>query len=269
MPITPSGNASDCKARCWKNCSTTGASYSREAEQDFRSASLPFTLTAELTAALKEISWRENVTLFMTLLACWQLLLARYTGQEDIVVTSPIANRTQVGFEGLIGLFVNLLVLRTQVSSELTFLELLGRVREVCFGAYAHQELPFERLVEELQPERQSGQSPLFQVLFQVQNIPAQELKLPGLRLSALPIVPGPPKVDLTLTLSEFENVLFGEFTYSQNLASDSIVALERQWRALLESVVDNPDCPISALAMGTEQEYAELIDSFNEQLEV
>ena len=245
------------------------ADYSREADQEFRSASLPFTLTPELTAALKEISWRENVTLFMTLLACWQLLLARYTGQEDIVVTSPIANRTQVGFEGLIGLFVNLLVLRTQVSSELTFLELLGRVREVCFGAYAHQELPFERLVEELQPERQSGQSPLFQVLFQVQNIPAQELKLPGLRLSALPIVPGPAKVDLTLTLSEFENVLFGEFTYSQNLASDSIVALERQWRALLESVVDNPDCPISALAMGTEQEYAELIDSFNEQLEV
>ena len=245
------------------------ADYSRTAEQSFRSETLPFTLTPELTIALKEISWREGVTLFMTLLACWQLLLARYTGREDIVVTSPIANRTQVGFEGLIGLFVNLVVLRTQVSGELTFLELLERVREVCFGAYAHQDLPFERLVQELQPERQSGRSPLFQVLFQVQNMPQQELKLPGLKLTTLPIVPGPPKVDLTLTMTEVGNVLIGEFTYSQNLAADSILAMERQWRALLESVVENPDCPISALAMGTEQEYAQLIDSFNEQLEV
>jgi len=245
------------------------ADYSRTDEQSFRSETVPFTLTPELTIALKEISWREGVTLFMTLLACWQLLLARYTGREDIVVTSPIANRTQVGFEGLIGLFVNLVVLRTQVSGELTFLELLERVREVCFGAYAHQDLPFERLVQELQPDRQSGRSPLFQVLFQVQNMPQQELKLPGLKLTTLPIVLGPPKVDLTLTMTEVDNVLIGEFTYSQNLAADSILAMERQWRALLESVVENPDCPISALAMGTEQEYAQLIDSFNEQLEV
>jgi non-ribosomal peptide synthetase component F len=120
-----------------------------------------------------------------------------------------------------------------------------------------------------LQPERESGRSPLFQVLFQVQNMPQRELKLPGLKLTVLPLVFGEAKVDLTLTMSEFEDALFGEFTYSQNLATDSIVGMERQWRTLLESVVDNPDCPIGALPMGADQEYEQLIDSFNEQLEV
>ena len=243
--------------------------YSRLAEQTFRSLSVPFTLTAELTAALKDLSQREGVTLFMTLLTCWQLLLARYTGQEDIVVGSPIANRTRAEVEKLIGFFVNILVLRTNVSGELTFLELLRRVREVCLGAYAHQDLPFERLVEELQPERQSSGSPLFQVLFQLQNAPQDELKLPGLKLTMLPIVLGATKVDLTLSMAEFAGALFGEFIYSQNLLDETILRMARQWQVLLESIVANPEAPLSALALGTERESAELIDSFNEQLEV
>jgi non-ribosomal peptide synthetase component F len=243
--------------------------YSHTPEQTVRSESVPFELSPELTAALKELSHREGVTLFMTLLACWQLLLARYTGQEDIVVGSPIANRTRAGVERLIGLFVNILVLRTQVSRELTFVELLRQVREVCLGAYAHQDLPFERLVEELQPERELSGAPLFQVLFQLQNAPQQELKLPGLKLSALPIVLGAAKVDLTLSMAESEGALFGEFIYSQNLFSETILRMERQWRTLLESIVENPQIPIAALVMDTEQECAQVIDSFNQQLEV
>jgi acyl carrier protein len=243
--------------------------YSRAAEQSFRSASVPFVLTPQLTAALNEITRREGVTLFMTLLACWQLLLARYTRQDDIVVGSPIANRTRAGVEGLIGFFVNILVLRTNVSGELTFPELLGRVREVCLGAYTHQDLPFERLVEELQPERQWSRSPFFQVLFDLHNAPQQELKLPGLKLRALPIVLGAAKVDLTLSMAESEGTLFGEFIYNQDLFSQTIFRIKEQWLVLLESIVENPETPISALAMDTEQESAHAIESFNQELEV
>jgi hypothetical protein len=243
--------------------------YSREAEQTFGSQSRTFELSRELTAALNELTRREGVTLFMTLLACWQLLLARYTGQDDIVIGSPIANRNRAEVEGLVGLFVNILVLRTQVAGEMTFLELLARVREVCLGAYAHQDLPFEWLVEQLRPERELSRPPLFQVLFQLQNMPYEELKLPGLKLTALPTAFGAAKVDLTLSMGETEGMLFGEFIYSENLSRETILRMERQWRLLLESVVENPDSPVSTLEMGTEEESVELIDSFNEQLEV
>ncbi len=243
--------------------------YSREAEQTFGSQSRTFELSRELTAALNELTRREGVTLFMTLLACWQLLLARYTGQDDIVIGSPIANRNRAEVEGLVGLFVNILVLRTQVAGEMTFLELLARVREMCLGAYAHQDLPFEWLVEQLRPQRELSRPPLFQVLFQLQNMPYEELKLPGLKLTALPTAFGAAKVDLTLSMGETEGMLFGEFIYSENLCRETILRMERQWRLLLESVVENPDSPVSTLEMGTEEESVELIDSFNEQLEV
>src|SRR6185503_41494 len=122
-------------------------------------------LPSELTAGLKQLSKREGVTLFMTLLAGWQLLLARYGRQADVVVGSPVANRTRSEVEGLIGFFVNTLVLRTEVDGELRVRELLQRVREVCLGAYAHQEVPFEMLVEQLRPERNMSHTPLFQVI--------------------------------------------------------------------------------------------------------
>jgi amino acid adenylation domain-containing protein len=244
------------------------AAFSHNGEGTF-SASVPFVLTAELTAALKEISQREGATLFMTLLACWQFLLARYTGQEDVVVGSPIANRTRARVEDLIGLFANMLVLRTNVSGELTFLELLARVKEVCLGAYAHQDLPFERLVEELQPERQLAHAPLYQALFQLQNVPLDESKARELKVSVIPIVLGEANVDLTLSMAESDGVLFGEFLYSQNLDGETILRMERQWRMLLESIVENPEWPVSALAIDTEEESAQLIESFNEELEV
>jgi non-ribosomal peptide synthetase component F len=119
---------------------------------------------------LKQLSQREGVTLFMSLLASWQLLLARYSRQADVVVGSPVANRTLPEVEGLIGFFVNTLVLRTEADGELRVRELLQRVREMCLGAYAHQEVPFEMLVEELQPERNMSHTPLFQVMFTAAN---------------------------------------------------------------------------------------------------
>ena len=143
----------------------------RPAIQTFRGANEPRELSAELTAKLNELSRQHNVTLFMLLLAAFQLLLHRYTGQKDIVVASAIAGRTRVGTESLIGYFVNTLALRGRFTRELTVEELLRQVREVTLGAYAHQELPFENLVGELQPERDLSYTPLVQVMFVLQNL--------------------------------------------------------------------------------------------------
>jgi aspartate racemase len=139
------------------------------------------------------------VTLFMTLLAAFQTLLHRYTGQDDILVGSPIAGRTRTETEALIGFFVNTLVLRTSLHGNPSFRELLGRVREVALGAYAHQDLPFEKLVEELQPERRLNHSPLFQVMFALQSVPRYSLELSGLSLQTLAVDNGTAKFDLTL----------------------------------------------------------------------
>ncbi|KKK44340.1 hypothetical protein LCGC14_3167270, partial [marine sediment metagenome] len=153
----------------------------RPAVQTFRGEKQSLLLPKELCETLKALSRREGVTLFMTLLAAFKTLLYRYTGQEDMVVGSPIAGRTRVEFEGLIGFFVNTLVLRTSLSGNPSFRELLGRVSDVTQGAYAHQDLPFEKLVEVLQPERSLSYSPLFQVMFVLMNAPQEALDLPGL----------------------------------------------------------------------------------------
>ena len=153
----------------------------------------------ELTASLNELSRREGVTLFMTLLAAFQTMLHRYTNQRDIVVGTPIANRTRTEIEDLIGLFVNTLAVRTDLSGDPSFLELLGRVREVALDAFAHQDLPFEKLVEELQPERSLAHMPLFQVLFAVQNAPKSAWKLDRLDLTEFLFTKSSSKLDLSL----------------------------------------------------------------------
>src|SRR5690349_22611156 len=154
--------------------------HARSATQSYRGATQTIQFSGDLTRGLRELSRREGVTLFMTLLSGWQTLLARYSGQWDLNIGTPIANRTRGEVEDLIGFFVNTLVLRSRMKPEASFREQLQQVREVCLGAYAHQDVPFEMLVEELQPERHLSRSPLFQVMFVLQNAPLGELQLRG-----------------------------------------------------------------------------------------
>src|SRR5262249_35230628 len=160
-------------------------------------------LSAPLTAALRALSRREGATLFMTLLAAFNTFLYRHTGQEDILVGSPIADRHRAETEGLIGFFVNTVVLRTQLSGCLTFRELLGRVRQVCLGAYAHQDLPFEKLVETLRPTRHLGSAPLLQVMFALRRAPRPTPALPGMTVRSLLVENEAAKFDLTLAVQE------------------------------------------------------------------
>ena len=164
----------------------------------YQGAHLTFDLPAPLTQALKELSRREGATLFMTLLAAFQVLLHRYSGQEDIAVGTPIAGRGRTELEGLIGFFVNTLVLRSNLAGNPAFTELLARVRETALGAYTHQDLPFEKLVEELSPSRDISRNPLFQVMFVLQNAPDAELALRGVQASRLPLAGHSAKFDLT-----------------------------------------------------------------------
>ncbi|NJN99266.1 MAG: amino acid adenylation domain-containing protein [Anaerolineales bacterium] len=199
-------------------------------------------LSKSVTEALKTLSQREGGTLFMTLLAAFQLLLYRYTGQNDLVIGTPIANRTRIESEGLIGFFINTLALRLRLSSQFTFQELLARVREVTLEAYAQQDLPFEKLVEELQPERDLSHTPLFQVWFVLQNAPAHALQLPGLTVTALAAAPETAKFDLTLSLEETHRGLQGILGYNTQLfEAATIERMARRFETLLQSIVAEP----------------------------
>ncbi len=167
----------------------------RPAVMSFEGDYEQFRLSRQLSTALRELSQREGVTIFMTLLAAFQSLLARYAGQEDISVGTPIANRNRRDIEGLIGFFINTLVLRGDLSGEPSFSELLKRTREMTLGAYAHQDLPFEMIVDELQPDRDMSHTPLFQVMFVIQNAPMNAESLPGMTLSPIDIHSGTVKL--------------------------------------------------------------------------
>ena len=188
----------------------------RPTVQTFHGARYPQVLPRGLSTALKTLSQGEGVTLFMTLLAALQALLHRYSGQDDILVGAPIANRHDPALEGLIGLFVNTLVLRTAVSSALPFRALLKQVYEVTLGAHAHQDLPFEKLVEELQPMRQLSHAPLCQVMFAWQNVPDVSLELLDLTARPFPIGCGTAKFDLTLFMREAAGMLEGSWSITR-----------------------------------------------------
>jgi amino acid adenylation domain-containing protein len=218
-------------------------------------------LSQELTQKLKAMSRREGVTLFVTLLAAFKTLLYRYTSQEDILVGSPIANRNRRKLEGLIGFFVNTLVLRTDLSGNPSFRELLSRVREVALSAYTHQDLPFEQLVEELQPTRNLSHTPLFQVMFVLQNAPMEALKLPGLSLDMLEVDSETARFDLTLTLTETEQGLVGALEYSTDMFDAATIArMLGHFQTLLEGIVANPDRQLSDLPILTETERQQLL---------
>jgi amino acid adenylation domain-containing protein len=217
--------------------------HPRSAVRQLRGASYCFELPAPLTESLRALSCRENATLFMTLLAAFKALLYRYTGQEDIVVGSPIANRNRSEVEPLIGFFVNMLALRTQLSGAMTFRDLLAHVRETCLGAYAHQDLPFEKLVAELRPERSSSHTPLFQVLFVLQNASRGELELPGIASSPYRVNFSTAKFDLHLACTEVDDRLAGILEYNTGLfKAGTVERLVAQLQRLLESITADPD---------------------------
>jgi len=240
--------------------------HSRPALQSFCGARQSVVLAEPLTEALKELSRREGVTLFMTLMAAFKNLLYRYTGQEDVTVGFPIANRDWAGTAELIGLFVNTLVLRTDLSGTPTFKEILIRVRDVCLGAYAHQDLPFEKLVEELHSERDLNRNPLFQVMFTFQNRDLPNLKLPDLASEAIELEGSTSKLDLTLSLAEQDGKLIGFFEYSTDLFDRSTVKrMAGHFQTLLQGIVADPDQPISTLPLLTEAERHQLLIEWND----
>ena len=227
-----------------------------------RAARATLALPKSLADDLKELSRREGVTLFMTLLAAFKILLARYSGQEDIVVGTPIAGRSHTELEGLIGCFLNTLVLRTDLSGEPTFRELVARVRETALGAYAHQELPFERLVEELQPARSLRHNPIFQVLFQAGNTPGGTLKLDGLEVGRVRSGGIGAKFDLSFRIRERPTGLYCVCTGNGDLfGPETLAHLLDQFRALLEQVVTSPGRSIRAYSLVTDRSRALLPD--------
>jgi len=228
-------------------------------------ATYGWSLPRPLAEALAALSQRQGATLFMTLLAAWKLLLARYSGQDDIVVGSPVAGRTRPDIEGLIGFFVNTLALRSDLSGNPTFRELLGRVRETTLGAYAHQDLPFERLVEALQPERDLRYTPLFQVVFALQNAPVPTLDLAGLTISPVSVSSQTAKFDLTLMMIETEQGLSGWFEYSTDLFdSATIAAMAARFHTLLAGIVADPDRRVDDLPLLTDVERETLLATWN-----
>ncbi|MBE9228059.1 amino acid adenylation domain-containing protein, partial [Phormidium sp. LEGE 05292] len=247
----------------------------RPTVQTYRGATFPLQLSPTLTQGLETLSQQSGGSLFMTLLAAFQTLLYRYTGQEDIAIGSPIANRHRSELEGLIGFFVNSLVMRSDLSGNPTFRELLDRVRNVALEAYAHQDLPFEKLVEELDPDRNLSRNPLFQVAFALQNAPIQPLKLPGLMLEPASYESGSTRFDLEVhlwqstqglgNLWQFQEGLSGFISYSVDLFDrDRIQRLAEHFQILLEGIVANPDTNLSDLPLLSIAEYQQIVIEWN-----
>uniref|UniRef100_UPI00359348D0 condensation domain-containing protein n=1 Tax=Chamaesiphon sp. TaxID=2814140 RepID=UPI00359348D0 len=234
--------------------------------QTFRGAEQIFTIPAELTSALHLLSRREGVTLFMTLLAAFDLLLGRYTGQTDILIGSVIANRHHGQLEGLIGFFVNTLVLRTDLSGNPSFQELLVRVRAMVLPAYAHQDLPFEMLVDVLQLERTPSHSALFQVAFVLQNAPVSKIELADLTLTNLAPEHKTAKLDLTLSLEQINDELICSWEYNTDLFdNDTIARMAGHFQTLLTGIVAHPEQPIADLPLLSESEHQQLLFDWND----
>ncbi|MFQ4143782.1 amino acid adenylation domain-containing protein [Chlorogloeopsis sp. ULAP02] len=237
----------------------------RPALQSFCGKTQFFSLSSNLTEALKALSRHEEVTLFMTLLAAFVTLLYRYSQQDDILIGTAIANRNYKEQERLIGLFANTLVLRTNFAGNPSFRELLHQVRQCTLSAYAHQDLPFEYLVEQLQPERNPSYNPLFQVMFVLQNSPVEELKLPDLDLNLLPLENQTAKFDLSLVMQEKECGLYGELEYNTDLFNaDTICRMVEHLQILLTGIVANPEQRLGDLPILTPAEQQQLLVKWN-----
>src|SRR5215217_498173 len=241
--------------------------HPRVVAQNYRGALAIGLLKRDVFDPVKRLTRSEGVTLFMTMMAAFAALLSRYSGQEDIVIGVPIAGRTRVETEGLIGFFVNALALRTDVTGDPTFLELLARVQTTTLAAQEHQDIPFDKLVEELKPERSLSNTPFFQVMLDVQNATDEVLEVPGLKLSLLPLEVKAPKFDLLMTLKEQSN---GELATTIEYDADLFEAttMERligHYHRLLEAAMKDPHVPVSRLPLLAEAERQQVVVEWNQ----
>ncbi|HVR99644.1 MAG TPA: non-ribosomal peptide synthase/polyketide synthase, partial [Thermoanaerobaculia bacterium] len=238
----------------------------RPAVQTYRGASRPVALEPPLSEAVRAVCRRAGATLFMALLASWAVVLGRHASQEDVLVGTPIAGRNRREIEGLIGFFVNTLVLRADLSGSPGFAAVLARVRQAALDGYTHQDVPFERLVEDLAPERDLSRSPLFQVMLALQNAPGAGLSLPGLTLEPLAVDGGLTKFDLTLSLQEGPAGLAGSLSYNTDLFDHGTAArLWSRFTALVEAAVASPEVPVSELLLLLPAERHQALAEWND----
>jgi amino acid adenylation domain-containing protein len=237
----------------------------RSSTENLAGATLSWELPPQLSCELRTMNRREGVTLFMTLLTGFYILLSRYSGQKDIAVGVPVAGRRLKELEDLIGFFVNTLVLRTELESGGSFRELLRKVRETTLEAHAHQDVPFEKLVEELRPERDLARSPFFQAMLVLQNAPAAQIKLPGLKLSVMEVEATTAKFDLLLTVSEEVERIQGTLNYRTELFSESSMKrLLEHWQNLLQEIAAAPGIPVQEIRMLSEPERHQMLVEWN-----
>lgn len=223
----------------------------RPAVQTSRGGHMPLKISVPVREALQALGRREDATLFMLLLAGFQVLLSRYTGQTHILVGSPVANRNRPELEGLIGCFANTLVLHGDLTGDPDFHIFLQKIRAACLGAYEHQDMPFEMLVDELQVQRDLSRNPIFQAMFILQNIPVTATGLSSLRVQSLDILPAIAQFDLTLSLQETPNGLEGHFEYNTDLfAPETISLLSELYRQILTNWIDHPDQRLSTIQL-------------------
>jgi amino acid adenylation domain-containing protein len=226
----------------------------------FSAGRYEFSVPAAVVDRLNALSRAEGVTLYMTLVAAFAQLLTRCSGQDDVVVGTPVAGRGPAETEGVVGLFVNTLVLRIDTSGGGSFRQLLGRVAQTCLDGYAHQDLPFEKLVEDLRPQREAGRNPIFEVMFALQNMPRESLVLEGLVLSPFTLEPRSAPLDLALFVQEDESGLTALFEYATDLFDvTTIERMASRWRRLLDSVATNPDVAVGEIPLLSDAEGAQL----------
>jgi len=239
--------------------------HARPAVQTYRGDSVEMTLPPALTIALKEFGHGEGATLFMTLLAAFSALLSRHSGQEEIIVGTPVANRNHAEIEGIIGLFATTLALRIDLSGDPSFRDMVRRTKEIALSGFAHQDVPFEKLVEELNPERSLSHNPLFQVLFSLQNTPRQGLQLPGVVARPFKPAHGTAKFDVSFLFVESPEGLQGRLEYNADLFDR--VTIERMlehYCVLLKAAVANPELRLSRLPLLGAEELQRVVVDFN-----
>ncbi len=234
--------------------------------QTFEGASVHFSIDELLTRHLKKLSRENFASLYISLLACFVILLYRYSGQEDILVGTPVANRSRRELESLIGYFVNTLVLRSHLDGALSFVELLSRLRDDVYKALDHQAMPFERLVAELQPDRDPGRSPITQVMFVLHNTPRTTADIPGLSVESIRLASEVAKFDLTMVVSENRNGLECTLQYNTDLFEEETIGrMAGHFQTLLKGVVTDPDASIQSFPLLTEAEREMMLVEWND----